>query len=235
MPAARVELAEHEGKLGCASLNFVDVSTGQVLMHGNELLGGQVLGYDKKKQRHQSDHTLQNIDGTIRKLFREDKAVEILRELATYAVFDAIIGNTDRHHENWGLVFSLELATKSSSVAVAPSFDHASSLGRELTDARREQILQANRIERYLDAGRGGIYVESTDLHGANPFALIRLGCLRFPDYFRPGLERFLQLNLDAVETVIKDFPANRMSDPARRFALEMVRTSLDRLKQLPV
>ncbi len=235
MPAARVELAEYEGKRGCASHNFVNVDVGEVLMHGNELLAGQVLGYDKHKRQHQTDHTLQNIELTIRKIFREDRAVGILRELATYATFDALIGNTDRHHENWGLLFSLELATKRSTVVVAPSFDHASSLGRELTDARREELLSAGRIARYIESAHGGIYIESTDRHGANPLDLIRLGCLRFPDYFLHGRERFLELNLDAVETVISDVPEDRMSNTARRFALELLRISSDRLRRIPV
>ncbi|HEX9199489.1 MAG TPA: HipA domain-containing protein [Acidobacteriaceae bacterium] len=235
MPAARVELAEYEGKRGCASLNFVNVDAGEVLMHGNELLAGQVLGYDKHKRQHQTDHTLQNIESTIRKIFPEDKGVGLLRQLATYATLDALIGNTDRHHENWGLLFSLELAAKRSSVIVAPSFDHASSLGRELTDAHREEMLRAGRIGRYIERAHGGIYIESSDRHGANPLDLIRLGCLRFPDYFLNGRERFLGLNLDAVETVISDVPEDRMSKTARQFALEMVRISSDRLRRLPV
>ena len=46
---------------------------------------------------------------------------------AGYLVLDAVIGNTDRHHENWGLLLRrTETGWKGQ---VAPSFDHASSLG----------------------------------------------------------------------------------------------------------
>ncbi|MBX7246194.1 MAG: hypothetical protein K1X53_11910, partial [Candidatus Sumerlaeaceae bacterium] len=60
IPAARVELAEYAGKRGCASLSFVNPKEGALLIHGNEVLAGQVLGYDKDKVFHQSDHTLDN-------------------------------------------------------------------------------------------------------------------------------------------------------------------------------
>lgn len=36
-------------------------------------------------------------------------------------VFDALVGNTDRHHENWAIVEDTGL--------LAPSFDHGASLG----------------------------------------------------------------------------------------------------------
>ena len=48
----------------------------------------------------------------------------------------ALIGNTDRHAENWGLIITLEKR-----IYLAPTFDHASSLGRELTDDMRHYKL----------------------------------------------------------------------------------------------
>ena len=44
---------------------------------------------------------------------------------AGYLVFDAWIANTDRHHENWGVLID----RRDGSSRLAPSFDHGSSLG----------------------------------------------------------------------------------------------------------
>jgi hypothetical protein len=49
IPAASVELAEYQERRGCISRNFVDVKGGQTLVHGNEILAGQVTGYDRGK------------------------------------------------------------------------------------------------------------------------------------------------------------------------------------------
>jgi hypothetical protein len=60
-----------------------------------------------------------------------------------------LIGNTDRHHENWGIL--IELQRNHWRVNVAPSFDHASSLGRELRVERQHWLLAADRVGDYVE------------------------------------------------------------------------------------
>lgn len=48
-----------------------------------------------------------------------------------YLILDALIGNTDRHHDNWGVLVTSE--DGKFRYHLAPTFDHASSLGRELS------------------------------------------------------------------------------------------------------
>ena len=50
-----------------------------------------------------------------------------------YLMLDALIGNTDRHHENWGI-----MTGRGRPQVLAPTYDHASSLGRELSDQKRQ-------------------------------------------------------------------------------------------------
>ena len=94
----------------------------------------------------QSKHTLANIWLAIGMLFElfADAARKAKRLVAEYVVLDAQIGNTDRHHENWGVL--VDLSEESVRLTVAPSFDHAYSLGRELRDTRRDWLLAANRV-----------------------------------------------------------------------------------------
>lgn len=233
---ATVELADFEGKRGCASRSFVDREAGQNLIHGNELLAGAVIGYDRNKKMNQSDHTLDNIYQTIMKIFPHQAVyTKVLQQLASYIVLDAIIGNTDRHHENWGLMLSVKKADDKSVkmlISVAPTFDHASSLGRELRDDRRAQILQNKRIPHYVRAGRGGIYADSKSPHGANPLRLVGFGARQFPQFFELALQRVSQLNEERVKSIIQRVPANRMSDKAREFAFAMLAYSLTELKE---
>lgn len=218
IPAATVELATSQGKAGCASLSFLDhEKTTAHLIHGNEILAGQVFGYDKHKRQRQSDHTLENIEYAICRLFpitEHHKAV--LTQLAGYLVFDALIGNVDRHHENWGLLS--RFSDQAWEISVAPSFDHASSLGRELQDERREAILANQGIERYVRKGNGGVYLGSEDTHGANPLRLVEFGARRFPDYFAPTLHRIKQNSVQELHNLIDRIPFDRMSSAARQF-----------------
>jgi hypothetical protein len=66
-----------------------------------------------------------------------------------YLLFDVLIGNTDRHHENWGIMVQRDQGRPR--LHLAPSFDHASSLGRELADDRRIARMKTN--DRRSDIG----------------------------------------------------------------------------------
>lgn len=128
--AAQVELATYVGRRGCISKNFIARERGEALIHGNEILAVHVAHYDKTKIAKQSDHTVTNIISAVDRLFPGNLGQPILKQLAEYIVFDALIGNTDRHHENWGFRFRPANPADRFSWTVAPSYDHASSLGR---------------------------------------------------------------------------------------------------------
>src|SRR5882672_7391934 len=104
---AQVELAEFAGRRGSASKSFV--GDGENLIHGNEILAGMILGYDRARRLHQSDHTFANIIAAVQKLTEADEiASDVLTILASYLVLDALVCNTDRHHENWGFLARFE-------------------------------------------------------------------------------------------------------------------------------
>src|ERR1700744_5407356 len=67
--------------------------------------------------------------------------------------FDALIGNTDRHAENWGLLRGgpNDPATK---WTMAPSFDNGPSLGYEIPEAQLEQRSTPAAIAQYIAKGR---------------------------------------------------------------------------------
>jgi len=217
--AATVELAEYGGRRGCISLNFVDVAVGEALVHGNEILAMRVTGYDKGKTFRQSDHTLENIEAAIRGLFPTSQANDILTELAGFMVLDALIGNTDRHHENWGLLLHLQNEPRQLTLNVAPSFDHASSLGRELLDTRRREILDAGRITSYVGKARGGMFRNPSQRHGENPLKFVQIAARAYPSYFRASLTKVAALHADDVHRIFDELPPERASTDAKNFA----------------
>jgi HipA-like C-terminal domain len=230
--AAIVQLARCRGRNGSASKSFIN-RTRDNLVHGNELLAGQITGYDRNKRQRQSDHTLENIVATINKLFslREDIRDSVLTDLANYMVLDALIGNTDRHHENWGLVLRFQNSSDQPVVlSAAPSFDHASSLGRELNDERRAEWIQQKRVGDYVRRARGGIYLRSGDKHGANPMYLVEVAARAHPGYFRPAIDRIKRISVDDLVSVISRVPLDRMSEGSRRFSSEMLIYNYDAL-----
>ncbi|NQZ58682.1 MAG: hypothetical protein HRT88_14605 [Lentisphaeraceae bacterium] len=71
-----------------------------------------------------------------------------ISSLADMILFDELIGNTDRHQENWGVVFK-----KDDSVQLKLLFDNGTSLGHERLPDRVESWGK-DRIEAYVRRGR---------------------------------------------------------------------------------
>jgi hypothetical protein len=219
--AARVELADYLGRRGSASLSFV--AENESLVHGNEILAGQIFGYDRQKRLKQSDHTFENIIAAIAKLVQGAQWYhELIKELANYLVLDALICNTDRHHENWGFLTTFGGSPADGAtilIRMAPSFDHASSLGRELLDERAARILATSSISAYAERGHGGVYWKQGDRRGANPLQLVTLASEKFPDYFREALANVAHTPAKALLETLDEVPIFVMSESSRRFA----------------
>jgi hypothetical protein len=138
-------------------------------------------------------------------------------------VLDALIGNTDRHHENWGLLLHVQTDPRAMGLSVAPSFDHASSLGRELRDERRLELLSKGRVGWYVRKGKGGIFKSPDERHGENPLGLVQFAAQAYPSFFAPALSRAAALSADDVHRIVHALPDERASEPAKHFAEAMM------------
>ncbi len=176
-------------------------------------------------------HTLANIWSALERSFEEsDGEAAAKSRFGSYLVFDAVIGNTDRHHENWGLV---RRRVEGGWVGyLAPSFDHASSLGRELQDDRREQLLTNDRIGEYSERGRGGIYWSESDVQAPSPLELANLAFREFPSLLQPTLDVVADLEIDAVYEILSRMPDPWMTDSARRFAVRLITYNCRKLNE---
>lgn len=88
-------------EIGCLSGSMIDLRLGQSLIHGIELLRPFKVDFDEKKG---TDHSFQ----LIRQVFDHYKDYKpFLDKIIELIVFDAIIGNRDRHQENWGIIRSI--------------------------------------------------------------------------------------------------------------------------------
>ena len=202
------------------------------LFHGWQVLQWVVENYDTNLRFGQRDHNIKNITtalknfmvvGTLNPAPNWDY---VLEELASYAVLDGLIGNTDRHHENW--MIAVVGYCDDVRLEVMPSFDHASSLGRELTDDRRENILESDGVLHYLK--RGAIYVDSKHRRALSPLRLARLLCRWQPGFTRRTLDRIADVSDDEIRKTIQRVPSEFMSEITKEFACQVVMTGKQEL-----
>ena len=227
---ARVELAVLGDIRGSATESFT--RGGRQLWHGNQVLAGTVRGYEPEKRFDQSNHTLANVWQALDRVFEDqDAARRAKHSLADYTVLDALIGNTDRHHENWGIL--RKRVGNRWRGAMAPSFDHASSLGRELLNERRKSLLSENRVGHYAERGRGGIFWSDAESRAPSSLELVRRAARTDPNLFRSALNRLQILDECSVRSMVDSVPSDWMPPLARQFAIELMLYNLNELRKL--
>ena len=230
LPHATIELATFMDKRGSASPTFVPKDSG--LIHGNEILAGHILGYDAAKKFGQSDHTFGRIVTAFYEVFPEGPdRTEALTMLAGYLTLDAMIGNVDRHHENWAIVRST--SAEPATLRIAPTFDHASSLGRELRDEKRKDLLGQKRVIEYVQKGSGAIYWKETDAKGANPLALAIRAAKTHRSYFQRWIDRIKDVAPAELDLLVSKVPEDWMSPIAKEFAVAILSYTTEQLKKL--
>ena len=227
IPHAVVELASARGTPGSISKSFA--GGGRVLVHGNELLA-MIMEYDVDKFHGQSDHSLGNIFRVLETAFSKRLAADnAKRQFAGYLVLDALIGNTDRHHQNWGLL--AKRIKTGLRISLAPTFDHASSLGRDISDEVKARRLRERSVAQYARRARGRVFWAGSDQYGPSPLALVRLAAAEFPELFRVHLARVNDRRA-GFENVVQRVPNDWMSPVAKDFTMAMLDYNATELEQ---
>ena len=90
-------------------------------------------------------HSLENVQRTLGRYGPPPEAplwtgCDAFDVMTSYLFLDALIGNGDRHEQNWSVLRATSSADSSSDV-LAPSYDMEASLGFQLTDAARSARL----------------------------------------------------------------------------------------------
>ena len=250
---ARVELADCSGELVtvCESFDpgnrdesyeYVDEPTDWCYGETIFIAGCYVLAwnddqYDVETRFGQRDHNVANIIRAVKEMFRDPsfpaggRVDDILQALATYAVLDGLIGNMDRHHENWML--KLKLVGATAWMSAAPSYDHASSLGRELEDERRNRYLDSGGVLNYLRRGHGGVFGDGGENRAPSPLDTAKYISQRWPEYTQPTLQRIGATPDSEIRTAIDRVPTQFMGDIAKEFAYQIIVTSKTELLKL--
>ena len=85
-------------------------------------------------------------------LCRALKAPAYYEWWAKAVLFDSLLGNVDRHSENWGFIF--ERKDDAQSVTLAPLYDNGTSLGYNILEERLDPAWALEQIEQFVRKGK---------------------------------------------------------------------------------
>ena len=248
LPSAVQELAISAGVRGTVSPTFVQPI--DTLVHGNELLIDVTAQYGhgvREKRYHTPEHT---VDLITRALADAQVAVpygwqapsgirSAVDVFAGYLMLDAWIGNTDRHHENWAVIVrrSSEGGAPLIRRYLAPTYDHASSMGRNESDENRLRRLETrdagDTVEAYADRARSALYRTPRDTKPLTPLEAFREISSVNPEAALAWLTTLEAVPEQRVADLFELLPEGRISRPAIGFAKRVLTHGRARLLAL--
>lgn len=241
LPCATVELAARNGLPGALSLDFTDNRIQGDLVLGNDLLVESDPAYPTDGHRyHLTAHTVSRVISVLGSVGVSQASHVALKSGAEvfvgYLILDALIGNTDRHHENWG-VLRLPTAAGRSQTILAPTFDHAASLGQILQDEERRSRLEPrdNRrsVPAYARKARSALYAEPDDRH-----ALSLRQAVAIAEQLVPTVKGYWREVVRAIPATrfalsVERVPEQLVSPWARRFAIALLHANRENLLEV--
>jgi hypothetical protein len=237
LPHAHYELAVWMNKKGILSETIVPPD-GHLVM-GNELLAEIHSTYPKKQRYKVQDHTLGRI---VALLSNPDillpmnwqppsnaiqNAVDVF---LGYLLLDAWIANQDRHHENWGVIHHGE-------IYLAPTYDHAASMGQNETDSKRKELLttkdQGRHISRYIEKARSAIYLKKSEQKPLLTLVVFKQLATKRPESARLWLQRLGDISPEQCQNVFNRIPPSEISETAIKFSMRLLELNKKRLLEV--
>lgn len=229
IPAAEYQFAVFDGKQGVISPMFFGKD--DTLMLANELL----LRVDSRTgEVSVRDQTVNSIGATLEKIICNKppsapsfpRIKNALQFFIGYLMLDCLISNQDRHEENWGMIF-----TRDQTYHLAPTFDHAASLGFNLTQEEKEARLNSKDegyiVESFVKKARSYVYSGGKRLKTIDAFN--RIGALD-KGAKAAWLEKLSELTKRNIKSMVDSLPQTQMTQTDKEFATRLLLSNRSRL-----
>ncbi len=240
IPHASYEIASLRDRWAVISPNFVPENHSLII--GNELLQEADLTYPATPINNDQivrikEHTVERVITLLGSDIISQPKNCIDQDLSApdyfcgYLMLDALISNQDRHHENWAVLYD----EKNNKKYLAPTFDHAASLGRELTDEnRRERLDTKDRglsVANFVNRARSELFLNERDKKPLTTVGAFIEACRLSGNRTQPyWLGKLSELSASDIREVFERVPASCMSDTSKEFAIQVVYENQKRL-----
>lgn len=245
IPCANYELAVTDrGDDAVVTPRFLN--NDEELIHGNMILSKTIENFPSQSSIQLRKYRINTVIACLKRLspsvtppvgFEHSPSGEeqsIVDSFITYLMLDCLIGNQDRHDENWGIIvnFSKKLFN------FAPTFDHASSLACRMGDEERKKRLETKDKGYSLDTYLLRAKTPFFDAKGES--RLTTIDCLdqaikisKSEKIATSWIDRLSSLSEDKITMIFEKFPDGYLSEETISFSIVYILKNRDRILAL--
>ncbi|MGI9947732.1 HipA domain-containing protein [Vibrio hyugaensis] len=219
IPHAHYDLANYQGQRGIRSKKFT--TAGDNMFFGNQLIEHVANRINVPLERGQRSQKVDRVAAILARLIDNppkgwvptENIASAFDVFIGYLMLDTLISNQDRHNENWAMIIDGEESY------LAPSFDHAASLGRNESIEKMHERLVSNdegrQIPTYVSRSKSYFYNGNDRLKTLDAFLII--------GYFRrratvEWLERLEALDYKEMLQIVDKIPDELMGGTEKTF-----------------
>lgn len=235
----RYDFALYKGRAGCISKNMVE-DANMSLVEGESILMSYDPTYNPSDKASYSKYTFSFVEEALGKADLGAYVGDFIKIL----VFDAIIGNSDRHQSNWGFIQKItakEERTKyrrgpfgrkaaitrkfHAEWSMSPIYDSGCCLGREFSEEQvMERLSSPSKFTAFISKGVAELRADSAPAKKQNHFDLLRyiMGTDKRKEDFVQGVisDVLIKYERKKVHEIIADIDADLPSDIRTHYGL---------------
>jgi hypothetical protein len=222
IPHAHYDLAVWRDQAGVVSPSFVPEDCRLVL--GNELLARLVRRYAETQYYQQAGHTVGRVFAVLRD-----------PEVQAPASWEADVRIRSAAHVFVGyLMLDALIGRLGPETRLAPTFDHASSLGRNESEQRMLERMSTRdpqfSVAGYAKRARSALYRSTQDVRPLSTLDAFDDARRRFPRVAATWVSRLRELRAEGIQNIAEQIPTAFISTTARDFVLQVVAENVRRL-----
>ena len=189
VPVPPTFIAIKEGTIGALIEWFYDDINDALFYNyydGGDILKRVISDFDRKTGKQHNLTTIKNFIEALKSARLKAQATFELdwkEHWAKVFTFDTILGNTDRHQDNWGLSF---YAGNKNEVFIkfSPAFDNGTSMGYEILERDFYKFENVSKLENYINRGTHHMKWKLEDESRLNHIDFIEIFIEKFPDSY---------------------------------------------------
>ena len=184
---------------------------------GGQLMQHQIEDFDRSRgEKHNFK--------IIMEAFENDES--ILKNWAKVLTFDTLIGNLDRHQDNWGFI----VKRSGTAIESSPAFDNGTALGYEILEDNLCQFNSPQKLEHYLRHKKARHHMRWSleGDKGYTFFEFMKKLTVEFPNT-KSIIAKHLSFSLEQVEEVLVplidavESPIHKLTQERLDFTLKLI------------